>query len=413
MWLGFGGGADTLEGSPLDRLFYFGIILLALITLSRRNVNWSQLISQNWPIFLFYGFLLISVLWAESPFVSFKRWFKDFGNIFVAGVILTEEKPQQAIRAVFVRCAYLFFPLSIVFIRYFPSLGRFYGSHGGDGQICGVTTQKNALGALVLICGLMLLWDWFEHSPLKKFYQGKLERYLVALMLPMGIYLLYLCNSKTSLICFLVGAGLLSAMRLPVLRKRVGALGLYTLAVVAGYYLVDSMFGVQDELLGSIGRDASLTGRTDVWRELLALKTDPLIGTGFCSIWSDRSLLSKMPEWAAGGHSAHSGYLEAYLDGGMIGIFFLLLMLLGVAIKLNRYLAVGGNYAVVRFAILVVTLIGNYTESHFVRMSPLWFCFLLTALDVPQYRVAIRRPVAPLNPGPSRIPEPVPLRVFP
>jgi hypothetical protein len=44
--------------------------------------------------------------------------------------------------------------LSIVFIRYFPSLGRFYGSHGGDGQLCGVTTQKNALGVLVVICGL-------------------------------------------------------------------------------------------------------------------------------------------------------------------------------------------------------------------------------------------------------------------
>ena len=113
-------------------------------------------------------------------------------------------------------------------------------------------------------------------------------------------------------------------MRCRVLRKRVGALGIYTLAAVAGYYLVDSIFGVKDELLGSIGQEMPpLTGRTDVWRELLALKTDPLIGTGFCSIWSDKSLLSRMPDWAAGGHSAHNGYLEIYLDGGMIGIFFL------------------------------------------------------------------------------------------
>jgi O-antigen ligase len=410
-WLGFGGGSDTMEGSPLDRAFYFVMIFLALVILLKRRLDWSNLVSRNWPIFLFYGFLLISVLWAESPFVSFKRWFKDLGNIFVAGVILTEEKPQEAIRVVFVRCAYLFFPLSIVFIRYFPSLGRFYGSHGGEGQICGVTTQKNSLGVLVLICGLILLWDWFEHSPLKRFYGGKLERYLVELMLPMGIYLLYLCNSKTSLICLLVGAGLLSAIRLPVLRKRVGALGIYTLAVVAGYYLVDSMFGVRDELLGSIGRDASLTGRTEVWRELLALKTDPIIGTGFCSIWSDQSYLSRMPDWI--GHSAHSGYLETYLDGGMIGISFLLLMLLGIAIKLNAYLTVGGNYAVVRFAVLVVTLIGNYSESHFVRMSPLWFLFLLTALDVRQYRVAIRRPLVALDPNPNLHPQPVLLRAFP
>ncbi len=89
------------------------------------------------------------MLWANSPPTSFKRWFKEFGNIAVLLVILTEARPQQALRAVFVRCAYLFLPLSFVFIRYFPSLGRFYSSHGGEGQMTGVTTQKNTLGMLL------------------------------------------------------------------------------------------------------------------------------------------------------------------------------------------------------------------------------------------------------------------------
>ena len=131
MWLGFGGGTSTMEGSPLDALIFFILIIAAFVTLSRRSLNWSQVISENWPIFLFYAFLLISVLWANSPLNSFKRWFKEFGNIAVLLVILTEAKPQQAIRAVFVRCAYLLLPLSVVFIRYFPSIGRFYSSHGG------------------------------------------------------------------------------------------------------------------------------------------------------------------------------------------------------------------------------------------------------------------------------------------
>src|SRR5437867_8617627 len=118
MWLGFGGGTDTLEGSPIDALIFFILIFAAFAVLSRRALNWSQVISENWPIFLFYAFLLISVLWANSPLISFKRWFKEFGNIAVLLVILTEAKPQQALRAVFVRCAYLLLPLSFVFIRY-------------------------------------------------------------------------------------------------------------------------------------------------------------------------------------------------------------------------------------------------------------------------------------------------------
>src|SRR5687768_619523 len=130
-WIGFGGGEDSMEGSPVDRLFYFGMIVLALLVLVRRQLDWASVFSRNWPIFLFYGFLLISVLWAESSSVSFKRWFKDIGNVFVALVILTERNPLQAIRAVFVRCAFILLPLSIIFIRFFPTLGRRY-SVGGE-----------------------------------------------------------------------------------------------------------------------------------------------------------------------------------------------------------------------------------------------------------------------------------------
>src|SRR4051794_9891775 len=51
-WLGFGGAENSLEGSPLDRLFFFGFIIAALITVARRQVDWAQLVSSNWPLFL-------------------------------------------------------------------------------------------------------------------------------------------------------------------------------------------------------------------------------------------------------------------------------------------------------------------------------------------------------------------------
>src|SRR4051812_15064293 len=67
-WLGLSAG-DTLEGSPVDRVFFFGMIVASLIVLSRRSVAWSQIYSRNWAIFLFYGYLLVTVLWANSPLV--------------------------------------------------------------------------------------------------------------------------------------------------------------------------------------------------------------------------------------------------------------------------------------------------------------------------------------------------------
>jgi len=386
MWLHFGGGDDTLEGSPLDRFFYFGMILVSLVVLSRRRLLWSQIISTNWSVFLFFAYYLLSVTWAPDTFVSFKRWFKEVGNIFVALVILTEADPQQAFRAVFVRCGYVLIPLSLVFLRWFPDLGRRY-LRGGGLEVIGVTMQKNSLGILVVVCGLVLIWDWFERNPSDQPKRRWMKRMIPVMLFLIGTYLLYLCDSKTSILCLLLGGGILAASRLPFLRARVGALGFLALLGVMVFFLLDWMFDIKSALLGSLGRDATFTGRTDVWRELLNLKTDPFLGTGFCSIWSDKNYLSKLPDWV--GVSAHNGYLETYLDGGYAAVFFLAIMLLVTGVRINRDLAGGGNYALIRFAVFIAILLGDISESHWGRMSPLGFIFLLSAIG---YAPMVRDP---------------------
>ena len=260
-----------MEGSPVDRLFYFGLILAAFITISRRGIDWSFVVSKNWPVFLFYAYLLITVLWAESSIVSFKRWVKDFGNIFVVLVILTEVNPQQAFRAVFVRCAYLLIPLSIVLIRYFPSLGRTYSRSGGM-EATGVTFQKNSLGAMVLVCTLVLIWDWLERSKLHKRALSQVERYVPLMMILMAGYLLDKSNSKTSIACLLLGAGILAAVKLPVLREKIGRFGGYALAGIAAFYTLDQMFGLTEVIVRSMGRDMTFTGRTEVWSAIICLE---------------------------------------------------------------------------------------------------------------------------------------------
>jgi exopolysaccharide production protein ExoQ len=376
-WLHFGGGDDALEGSPLDRLFYFGLILAAMVVVHRRKVSWRQFISQNWPIMLFYGYFLLSIFWAPSPFVAFKRWFKEFGNIFIALVILTEVNPLQAFRAVFVRCAYVLIPLSVVFIRYFPSLGRTYSRSGGL-EITGVTLQKNSLGVMVLVCGLVLIWDWFERTKPGSASRGRFERLLPFLLCLMGVYLLHLCHSMTATLSFVLGGGIILTSRIPFARQRIGAVGFFTLVVILGFFAFDSLFHIKGEFLQMIGRDPTLTGRTEVWDVLLSVHTDPLIGDGFCSFWSDQRYLSQLPYWV--GASAHNGYLEVYLDGGYFGLFFLGIFLAVTGFRLNRYLAVGTNYALIRFAVFAAMLIEDVSESNWGRMTPLGFIFLLTAI---------------------------------
>lgn len=380
-WMGFGGGVDTLEGSPADRAFFFVMMFAAMIVVSRRGVDWGRLISENWSLFLFYGFLLVSVMWAHSPGSSFKRWFKEIGNIFVLLVILTEADPQEALRTVFYRCGCILLPLSVVFIRWFPDLGRRYNIHSGEMEATGVTFQKNSLGALILVTCFLIAWDCLvlldrrKRDPNEKLKPDLTIRVIVLLT---GVYLLHLCNSQTSMVCLLIGTAILLAARLPVFRVKLRLLGWAAVAIFVGFLVLDQMFDIRTVIIHDLGRNTTLTGRTDVWDVLRHAGTDPLIGTGYMSFWDDEAYRSKLPDWVA--FSAHNGYLEMYLCGGVVCLFFLGIMLLATGVKLNKALAWDGEYGAIRFAIFLMALVANYTETNFAWMTPIGFLFLTAAI---------------------------------
>lgn len=377
-WLGLGGGSTTLDGSPIDALFFFSVIIVSTGVLARRHLAVGKFTAENWSVILFYLFLLLSILWANSTFSSFKRWFKEFGNIVVVLVILTEARPTEALKAIFIRCALAFIPLSIIYVRYFPWMGRRYNI-GGFMEVTGVTLQKNTLGALTALCGLMILWDWLERpkpGPRTK----AIDRYLPHFLALCCIYTLYISNSKTSMICLIVGSFIVISARFPLLRRRISAYGMYAILLGGLIYALDATFGLKEMVVSSLGRDMTFTGRTEVWKELMAAGTDPVVGTGFMSFWDDPYYRSRLPYWVSS--SAHNGYLDIYLATGTIGVSLLGLMILATGARINRALNMGDSYSVVRFALFLIGLIANFSESNFAAMTPINFLFLLASIGV-------------------------------
>src|SRR5689334_22142725 len=51
-WVGIGGIRtdleSSMEGSPLDALFFLTMILAAIYILSRRGLDWNTIFSRNW-----------------------------------------------------------------------------------------------------------------------------------------------------------------------------------------------------------------------------------------------------------------------------------------------------------------------------------------------------------------------------
>src|SRR5579872_5306620 len=66
-----GGGADAmLDGNPVDRNVYSGLLLLGLIVLLQRRKQVGRLLRANLPIVIFFVYCAVSAVWSQYPDVE-------------------------------------------------------------------------------------------------------------------------------------------------------------------------------------------------------------------------------------------------------------------------------------------------------------------------------------------------------
>jgi exopolysaccharide production protein ExoQ len=384
VWLGTGGSggglASSLDGSPLDAAVFEVLIAAGIIVLFQRNKKTIALLKASGPVLLYFAYCMISTTWSAIPGPAFKRWTKDLGDLVMILVIVTDPQPIAALRRLYSRVGFILLPLSVVLIRY-TDLGRGYDPDGVP-ENTGVTTNKNSLGLIVYLVSLGTLWN-IRALLMDKEAPNRTRR-LVAqcTLLTFGILLLQMAHSATSIACFILGAGLMLATGLRVIRTRPGRMHALCLGVfLAGGLMM--LFGGQSLVTGALGRKSDLSGRTEIWKASLAAAENPLIGSGFESFWN-----TNIEKVAAGlrGYwqihnlvSAHNGYIEVYLDLGLVGLCLIAFLLIsgyfraGMAFKRDREL--GG----LTLAYIITAAFYSITEVGFRVLGASWI-FLLLAL---------------------------------
>jgi len=382
-----------LDGSPLDRALLTILLGLAVLVLVRRGARAWILLRANWPILLFFTYCAVSVFWSDYSGVAFKRWIKAVGNLAIVLVILTEKDRYAAIKRLLAWTAFLMVPLSVLFVKYYPELGRGYNRWTWQAYFTGVTTNKNELGTMCLILGLASVWRFAE-----EWQRGKLtwrNRPLVAqgTILVMVVWLLWKADSMTSVSCMLMGTLLIAATHLRRVLRRPRLVHGLVLAMI-GMSLFAIFFDPSGSLVGTLGRNLTLTGRTELWHIVLAASGNPLIGTGFESFWLGQRLehLWSLYWWRP--NEAHNGYLEIYLTLGWIGVALMAVWV--VTGYKNAFVMFRRVHRVGRLllAFFLVAVVYNLTEAAFKGTDPVWLIFVLATVALPRTRAATSRPGA-------------------
>jgi exopolysaccharide production protein ExoQ len=272
------GAASLEEGSPVDACFYLVLATAGFCVLIKRQVNLSEIVLNNGWVIAFFLYCFISIVWSDFPFIAFKRWTKILGHPIMALIVLTEPDPIEALIRLMKRCAYVVVPVSILWIKYYPALGRGFNEWGAAISR-GVALDKNMLGADCLILGFFFFWYLLQIWRTERNRERRNELRLIA-GFSLGIWWLFSkAHSATSTICLFVAILIVVFVGIRSINKN--SIGTYMLVALVIFGALEMTFGVSGHFSEALGRGSTLSGRTGLWSTFLRFQDHPILGTGF------------------------------------------------------------------------------------------------------------------------------------
>jgi O-antigen ligase len=206
-----------------------------------------------------------------------------------------------------------------------------------DGFFIGIYSHKNVLGRIIVLLSISL------------FLLGiKLKRPVIFILMGFLVVLLYIplsfAESATSLLMYLVVfsipviwliANTKDSIRLIVVLSSVGmALFAFAILLVVDIDLVD-------QLLGKLGKDSTLTGRTYIWSvgwQMFEWK--PILGVGFDAFWHAGTFDDVRRIYLAYGETIngfHNAFIEVLVSLGLVGEAAFVITLLVVLFKVSSW----------------------------------------------------------------------------
>jgi exopolysaccharide production protein ExoQ len=308
-----------------DRLQWMWAVidLVALVACALHGRQFGRVASRQPLILAFVAWGISTTAWSEDPMLSLRRTVALACTVALGFFLGMRFELKELLRIVAWTLAIAVLA-SIAAGVLFPSFAIQYNL---DGAWRGVFVQKNTMarviGLAVMVFSYLLL-------------ESRRNRLLYLILLFLSVALIGLSRAVTAVIVSFLTVSQLLFLRLRLRRAQSIALSAFVLLLGLGATLF--ALGHTDAIFAFIGKDASLTGRTDVWREsLAAVLRRPLLGAGWDVFWMgpEADAIRDLVHWQTP-HS-HNAFLDLALNTGLVGLTIFLASLFDCLRRALRY----------------------------------------------------------------------------
>lgn len=300
---------DVPESTLLRFLWlpFYGLIGLGLILVARDSLR--AILRAPWLVALAL-LAIASTMWSIDPELSFRRGIAVLATTLMGVCLAARFDWITALRLL--AAVWLVLMLASL-ISGLAAPGFAVMSEIHPGAWMGGWGEKNALGGHAARASFLFAFlSWRDPAHRRAWITGLL----------VAPALVVLSRSATALLGAILGLGVIGAAWWMLKGPRFSLILLWASAIVVGaavliYMLAPSL------LLGLIGKDETLTGRTDIWVELAAaIEQKPALGYGYLAFWGldsePRYWLEKAIAWNA--PSGHNGWLDLAISLGLVGV---------------------------------------------------------------------------------------------
>ncbi len=315
------------EGEVFAQILWSVLYILLLYFVRKRLKELIHLAWQDKLYILLLGWAFFSLIWSVDRHVTTRHLLALVATSLFGIYLAVRYDLREQLKLVSTSLG-IVIAASVGACLLFPNYGIQEGNLFDEPAWQGVFTHKNTLGRLAVLTALILT-----------LYLLKRRRRLIILG---GIVLLFvlivLTKAKTALVYFVVGTiaffFVRAFQRNPASRTRIILLAFLVFGGLATWTYYN-----WEDFTYSLGKDPGLTGRVALWGlSMTPIGQRPLLGYGYDAFWSDfygpAAEFRVASGWLGAPH-AHNGFINLWLDLGLVGV---LLFVLGLAVTYRKAL---------------------------------------------------------------------------